>query len=678
VQLTPFSSVLVANRGEIACRILKTCRAMGLRTIAVYSDADADAPHVALADEAVRLGEAPAAESYLRVDRILEAARSTGAEAIHPGYGFLSENADFAQAVADAGLVFIGPRPETIRQMGSKAGARALMASHGVPVVPGYSGAQDDAAMAAAVAAIGLPVLIKSSAGGGGKGMSIVRSLDALPAALASARRTALAAFGDDTLLLERYVEAPRHVEVQIFGDRHGHAMHLFERECSVQRRFQKVIEESPSPASQLSAAIRERLCEAGVRAARALGYEGAGTVEFLLDADGGFYFLEVNTRLQVEHPVTELVTGLDLVRLQLLVAMGGALTELAPRVERSGHAIEVRLCAEDPVRDFLPATGTLVEWTPPEGPGVRVDAGVQAGTRVDIHYDSLLAKIVAHGPTRLEALARLRGALTRLGVQGVTTNREFLLQALAHPAFMAGATHTHFIADHLPVEARRVTPSAAEVERAAVVCALAAAARRHAQAALVPSVRPGWRNSAFSGQRVTFDVRGGDAAVEVEYTARRDGEWSVRAGAGAWRAARVTVEAEGSASLTLDGRTTHHILTPFASEPDMASDGAPEVVGVRTRGRGAVVVLEARPRFPEVEGRVASGGCEAPMPGRVVAVLVEVGQRVQRGDALVVLEAMKMEQTLAAPSDGEVTAVHVEPGARVDAGAALVTLTSA
>jgi geranyl-CoA carboxylase alpha subunit len=309
----------------------------------------------------------------------MSAAVATRADAIHPGYGFLSENADFAQAVADAGLVFIGPRPETIRQMGSKAGARALMASHGVPVVPGYSGAQDDAAMAAAVTAIGLPVLIKSSAGGGGKGMSIVRSLDALPAALASARRTALAAFGDDTLLLERYVEAPRHVEVQIFGDRHGHAMHLFERECSVQRRFQKVIEESPSPASQLSAAIRERLCEAGVRAARALGYEGAGTVEFLLDADGGFYFLEVNTRLQVEHPVTELVTGLDLVRLQLLVAMGGALTELAPRVERSGHAIEVRLCAEDPVRDFLPATGTLVEWTPPEGPGVckaRVPAG--------------------------------------------------------------------------------------------------------------------------------------------------------------------------------------------------------------------------------------------------------------------------------------------------------------
>jgi len=343
VQLTPFSSVLVANRGEIACRILKTCRAMGLRTIAVYSDADADAPHVALADEAVRLGEAPAAESYLRVDRILEAARSTGAEAIHPGYGFLSENADFAQAVADAGLVFIGPRPETIRQMGSKAGARALMASHGVPVVPGYSGAQDDAAMAAAVAAIGLPVLIKSSAGGGGKGMSIVRSLDALPAALASARRTALAAFGDDTLLLERYVEAPRHVEVQIFGDRHGHAMHLFERECSVQRRFQKVIEESPSPASQLSAAIRERLCEAGVRAARALGYEGAGTVEFLLDADGGFYFLEVNTRLQVEHPVTELVTGLDLVRLQLLVAMGGALTELVPHLDRRADQLAAR-----------------------------------------------------------------------------------------------------------------------------------------------------------------------------------------------------------------------------------------------------------------------------------------------------------------------------------------------
>jgi len=494
--------------------------------------------------------------------------------------------------------------------------------------------------------------------------MSIVRTIDAMPAALASARRTALAAFGDETLLLERYVEAPRHVEVQIFGDRFGHAIHLFERECSVQRRFQKVIEESPSPAPQLTAAIRERLCEAGVKAARALGYEGAGTVEFLLDADGGFYFLEVNTRLQVEHPVTELVTGLDLVRLQILVAMGGALTELVPRVERRGHAVEVRLCAEDPARDFLPATGTLSEWAPPEGEGVRVDAGVQVGTRVDIHYDSLLAKVIAVAPTRLEAIMRLRGALTRLGVQGVTTNRAFLLRALAHPAFIAGETHTHFIADHLPLEARSVAPTDDEVERAAVVCALDAAVRRHAEQALLPSVRPGWRNSAFSGQRVTYALRGEAREVEVEYSARRDGSWRVRTRSGAWRDASIATASDGHVRLRLDGRSTRHVLVLDA-----------QGCGVRTAGREAVIGLEERPRFPEAAQVAQAGGCEAPMPGRVVAVVVAVGQRVSRGDALVVLEAMKMEQTLAAPQDGEVVAVHVEAGARVDAGAPLVTL---
>jgi 3-methylcrotonyl-CoA carboxylase alpha subunit len=670
--MTPrlFRKVLVANRGEIACRVLRTCRDLGLRTAAVYSAADADAPHVTLADEAILLGPAPAAESYLRVDRLLDAARRSGADAVHPGYGFLSENADFAQAVRDAGLVFVGPRPETIRAMGSKSGARALMAGHGVPVVPGYTGAQDDAAFIEGAQGIGLPVLIKSSAGGGGKGMSIVRSLDALPAALAAARRMASAAFGDDTLLLEKYVEAPRHVEVQIFGDQHGHAMHLFERECSVQRRFQKVVEESPSPAPQLTTAIRERLCEAGVRAARALGYEGAGTVEFLLDADGAFYFLEVNTRLQVEHPVTELVTGLDLVRLQLLIAMGASLHALVPHVERRGHAIEVRLCAEDPDRDFLPATGTLVEWSPPTGPGVRVDAGVQRGSVIDIHYDSLLAKIIAYGPTRMEALSRLRGALDRLGVQGVTTNRDFLAATLAHPAFLAGDTHTHFIADHLPLGSRRVAPAPGSVERAVIGAALGAALRRHDDAALLPSVRPGWRNSAFRGQVVRYRPVGADTDLGVEYLALRDGGWRVRIDAGPWREAQIRRADDTDHVLTLDGHTTPLALVRHDVEGTR--------IGVRSSADGTTIVLDERPRFPEAEVAAGTGGCEAPMPGKVVQVLVEVGQTVARGAPLVVLEAMKMEQTLTAPRGGQVSAVRCAAGERVDAGAVLVELVDA
>jgi len=666
--MTPFDKVLVANRGEIACRVMRTCHELGLSTVAVYSDADAKSPHVRLADEAVRLGPAPVRESYLNLEAVLAAAHRTGAQAIHPGYGFLSENPDFAEAVADAGLVFIGPRAETIRAMGSKAGARALMARHGVPVVPGYSGLdQSDEALIEAVADIGFPVLIKASAGGGGKGMSIVRRVDEMPSALAQARRVAGAAFGDSTLLLERYVESPRHVEVQIFGDRHGNAMHLFERECSIQRRFQKIIEESPSPAPALTPAIRAALCEAGVTAARAMGYEGAGTVEFLLDAQGCFYFLEVNTRLQVEHPVTELVTGLDLVRLQVLVAMGAKLPELVPEVRRTGHAIEARLYAEDPAGDFLPATGRLLEWTPPEGAGIRVDAGVAQGSVVGIDYDPLLAKLVAWGPTRAEAVLRLGGALRRLGVQGVTTNRTFLRAVLAHPAFAAGDTNTHFIADHFPVEARAAVPSAAQVEFAAIAAALTDATERIDRGGVTPAVRPGFRLDDAVAQWVEYS--GPSGPVRVEYQAKARGHFRARAGAvpgglGPFRDARLEQDVDGGHSwrLSVDGHGQRVVVLP---------DGPTRCV----RGAELQVRLVEQPRFPDLDRAARAGGCEAPMPGRVVAVLVEVGDRVAPGQPLVILEAMKMEQTLTAGVEAVVLAVRIAPGDRVEAGAVLVTV---
>ncbi|MDH5255749.1 MAG: ATP-grasp domain-containing protein [Gammaproteobacteria bacterium] len=444
-----FGKLLIANRGEIACRIARTARRLGIRTVAVHSSADAGTLHVQLADEAVAIGPAPARDSYLRADAVIAAARATGAGAIHPGYGFLAENADFATACAAAGLVFVGPSVEAIRAMGSKSAAKTLMAAAGIPVVPGYHGDdQSDARLAAEAAVIGYPVLLKAVAGGGGKGMRIVGAPGELPAALAAARREAGAAFGDDRMLVEKYLASPRHLEVQVFGDREGRLVHLFERDCSVQRRHQKVLEEAPAPG--LSAGQREALCRLAVDAARAVSYVGAGTVEFIAGPDGQCFFMEMNTRLQVEHPVTEFITGLDLVEWQLRVAAGEPLPLTQEQITLSGHAIEVRLCAEDPARDFLPATGTLAELAfPAADSGVRVDAGVQAGDAIGIHYDPLLAKLIVHGPDRRTALRRLQAALAGTRVAGVRTNLAFLAALAAHPVFAAGGVDTGFIATH-------------------------------------------------------------------------------------------------------------------------------------------------------------------------------------------------------------------------------------
>jgi 3-methylcrotonyl-CoA carboxylase alpha subunit len=465
-----FGKVLIANRGEIAVRVARTCRVMGLPTVAVYSEADRGALHTREADEAVLIGPAEAARSYLDVEALLAAARRTGADAVHPGYGFLSQSADFADAVGRAGLTFIGPPAAVHRKMGDKQAARRRMAAAGVPVVPGYDGdEQADAALLAAAGAIGWPVILKPSRGGGGKGMRVVRGREDFAAALAASRREAVAAFGDDRMVLERYVERPRHVEVQVLGDGHGHLVHLGERECSIQRRYQKVVEETPSAA--LTPERRAELCAAGVAAARAADYVNAGTVEFLLAPDGAFYFLEVNTRLQVEHPVTEAVTGLDLVRLQIQIAAGGVLPFGQEHVRAQGHALECRLYAEDPDHDDRPAPGRVLHHAAPEGPGIRFDSGVATGSDVTIHYDPLLAKLVTWGGDRDEAVQRMRAALRRTVVLGVTTNLARLQAIVGHPAFAAGDLHTGFIEEHLAGRAAAADPppEAVAAARAAV-----------------------------------------------------------------------------------------------------------------------------------------------------------------------------------------------------------------
>ncbi|HEY3121031.1 MAG TPA: acetyl-CoA carboxylase biotin carboxylase subunit [Vicinamibacteria bacterium] len=465
----PFRKILIANRGEIAVRVARTCRAMGIATAAVYSEADRAALHVREADEAVGIGPAEASRSYLSIDAILEAARRVDADAVHPGYGFLSQNADFADAVAGAGLVFIGPPAEVHRRMGDKRGARRLMAAAGVPVLPGYDGdAQDDAALLTAAQRIGWPVMIKPSRGGGGKGMRVVRRAADFTGALAASRREARGAFGDDSMVLERFVERPRHVEVQVLADRNGATVHLFERECSIQRRHQKVVEETPSPA--LDQAQRHALCAAGVAAARAADYVNAGTVEFLLDERGGFHFLEMNTRLQVEHPVTEAVTGLDIVRLQIEVAAGRPLPLGQDEIAARGHALECRLYAEDPARDDLPSAGRILHLVPPEGPGIRFDAGVATGSDVTVHYDPMLAKIVTWGAGREESIERMREALGRTVVLGVATNLPRLQAIVSHPAFARGELHTGFIDEHVGDVLPSPCPPAAAVAAAAAV----------------------------------------------------------------------------------------------------------------------------------------------------------------------------------------------------------------
>ena len=649
--------VLIANRGEIARRIMRTCRKMGIGTVAVYSDADHDMPFVAEADEAVRLGPAPSVESYLRIDRILEAAAATGADAIHPGYGFLAENAAFAEACRTAGVIFIGPTPEAIVAMGSKREAKALVHEAGVPVIPGYDGAsQDPAVLAREALRIGFPVLLKASAGGGGKGMKLVRKESELPDAIASAAREGLSAFGDGTLLVEKYIDDPRHVEIQILGDSHGNLIHLNERECSIQRRHQKIIEETPSPA--LDSALRNEMGEAAVRCGKAIGYENAGTVEFILAPDRSFYFLEVNTRLQVEHPITECVTGLDLVEEQIRVAQGEPLRHSQEEVRMEGAALEVRLYAEDPASGFLPQSGTVVDWHLPEAEGLRVDSGVESGSEVGIYYDPMLAKIITSGETRTLALQRMRRALRSLSVQGVTTNRAFLLRVLDHPAYVAGEIDTHFIDRHL----RDLLPDADDERapwQAAVVSALAEQQQRNRDRVLLPEIPSGWRNNYHTPQWVEYSD--GERDLRVEYRHHGDNRFTVWAGESehevrviSWEQPRLTWEENGhrqSARVIFDG------------------DGA------YVHGSDFSVGLLRKPRFPDKSLAVPPGGCIAPMPGKIIELRVAEGDTVEAGQVLLIMEAMKMEHSVTAPQSGTVAQVTVALGDQVDADALLIVV---
>jgi len=652
-----FPTLLIANRGEIACRIARTARRMGIQTIAVYSDVDANALHVESADRAVSIGPAPARESYLNITRIVDAARRCGAEAVHPGYGFLSENPGFAEACIEVGLVFIGPPPSAMRTMGSKATAKALMQRSGVPVLPGYHGeSQEPGRLAAEAERIGFPVVIKAVAGGGGRGMRVVQRAADFDAALASARQESASAFGDATVLLERYLERPRHIEVQVFADTYGNAVHLYERDCSTQRRHQKVIEEAPAP--DLDPARRAAMGEAAVAAAQAVGYVGAGTIEFVVDG-GGFWFLEMNTRLQVEHPVTELITGLDLVEWQLRVAAGEKLPAMQDQITCSGHAIEARLYAEDPARDFAPSIGRVVRLRlPTTGNGVRVDTGVREGDSVSVHYDAMVAKVICHGRERAEALGRLRLALDACEVAGVTTNLDMLRRIVAHPAFVAGEIDTGFIAAH---GAELLTPGTApppEVLAAAALGVLlkeSEAAATEAAASTDPHspwhARDGWWLNTARERVVGFVADGTPCPVRL---CRLSRGWRIVAGA-ATLLGRASRSDDGRIAVELDGTREWAAITQLGKD-------------VTLRWRGETWRLELPDPAVAAEARDESDGrLAAPIPGQVTSVHAVPGQTVVRGEVLVVLEAMKTVFRLTAPADGTVAEVLCRPGEMVE-----------
>jgi propionyl-CoA carboxylase alpha chain len=643
--VSAFASLLVANRGEIARRVFRTARAMGLRTVAVYVDADADAPFVTEADEAVRLST-----GYLDGAAIIAAARRAGAQAVHPGYGFLSENAAFARAVIDAGLTWVGPPPSVVEVMGDKLAAKRAAVEAGVPILA----SSDDPELADDV---GYPLLVKAAAGGGGKGMRLVAAPAELAEAVGAARREAASSFGDDRVFLERYVGRARHVEIQILGDAHGTLVHLGERECSIQRRHQKIVEEAPSPA--VDSELRAEMGESALRLAKAIGYESAGTVEFLLDDESrDFFFLEVNTRLQVEHPVTEMVTGLDLVREQLRVAAGLPLDIDQEQLELRGHAIEVRLYAEDVEAGFLPATGRLAVFEPAVAPEVRWDSGVETGSRVGLDFDPMLAKVIAHGPTRAEAAGRLALALERLHLGGVTTNRDFLVATLRHEAFLAGDTTTDFIERARPASASAIDGRLRE--RAAAAAALWLQGRNRADATVLASMPSGWRVGRLPPQLVVLAHRG--AEVSVAYRRGRDGRFAVQVDDGKSLDARVHAWTPELVDLELDGERAVHRV---------AADGDELFVQVSV----GTAAFDLVPRFVRPGADEPAGAMSAPMPGVVIDVRVAAGQHVQAGDVLVVLEAMKMEHHIKAVADGVVDEVRVQPGEQVEMGTLLLVL---
>jgi 3-methylcrotonyl-CoA carboxylase alpha subunit len=653
-----FRTLLIANRGEIAARVIRTARAMGLRTVAVYSEADRDAMHVALADEAVLLGPARARDSYLNVDRLIEAAKKTGAEAVHPGYGFLSENAEFAQACYDAGLVFVGPTADMMNAMGSKSGSKALMEKAGVPLVPGYHGdAQDDATLAKAADKVGFPILVKASAGGGGRGMRIVRSAEELAPAIVSAKREAKAAFGDDRMLIEKYVDSPRHIEVQIVGDSHGNLLSLFERECTLQRRHQKVIEEAPSPT--LNPAQRETVCAAARKAAGAVNYVGAGTIEFVSDGKDVF-FIEMNTRLQVEHPVTELITGIDLVEWQLRVAFGEALPLKQDEIRLNGHAVEARVYAENPTKNFMPSVGRISTWRlPAEGGGLRIDAGYREGDSVSPYYDAMLAKMIAWAPTREVAIERLNRGLEESDVRGIVTNIPFLSALMTHPKVRTNAIDTGFIERELAV-LTQASQVPGELELCAAVAAVINGEQQAAQSeANSPWQTFGWQPVGRRQRRFAFRVgHGPEQQVVLNY-----GSGPSTLVIGERELAFSIVAKDGGFDLTLDG---------------VKSSVAAVITGhelyLRTRN-GRFDLHWVDPFGGETEEQTGADKIAAPLPGTVVAVLAEEGAKLEKGAPILTLEVMKMEQTLRAPYAGVLTSIKCKVGDIVQEGVELAVV---
>ncbi len=662
--MSAFDSVLVANRGEIACRVIRTARAQGYRTIAVYSEADAGAPHVQMADQAVLIGPAPVKESYLDPQRILEAAARTGAQAIHPGYGFLSENADFSRACSEAGLVFIGPSPEAIDAMGNKAESKRRMLDADVPCIPGYQDAdQSDATLIGAAADIGFPIMVKAAAGGGGRGMRLVHSDSELPDALASARSEAESAFGSGELILEKAVLQPRHVEVQVFGDQQGNVIHLGERDCSVQRRHQKVVEESPCPV--MTEELRAAMGEAAVNAARSIDYVGAGTVEFLLDADGNFYFLEMNTRLQVEHPVTEMVTDLDLVALQLDVAQGLPLPLTQGDVALTGHSIEVRLYAEDSQNDFLPASGPALLWRAPVGEGVRVDHGLLQGQEVSPFYDPMVAKIITWGPDREVARRRLQRALENTALFGFETNRAFLMDVLANDCFAEGGATTAFIAEQFPEGYGNPAPDESLLLVAACLHYLEGLEGSE-QGMVAPSLPlSGWSGARGLASHVRYEVD--EHVVDIHVGQLGTDRYRVELGGAEHEVAWLDEFGTGAARIAVNG-VQHNLAFCFPARGEVA---------LQLGGHAAQFTNQLA--FTAADRAAAgSGTVTAPMHGNLLDVMVKVGDSVSEGDGLLVMEAMKMEHRLVAEVAGEVVAIHASTGEQVAAGAVLLEIAEA
>ena len=656
-----FKTILIANRGEIACRIIETCRRLGVETVAVHSDADRDARHVRMADRAVAIGPAEASKSYLDTGKIIDVARQTGVQAVHPGYGFLSENADFARALGDAGIVLIGPKPETIDAMGSKARAKAIMSEAGVPLVPGYHGDdQDDETLINEAGKTGFPLMLKAAAGGGGKGMRIVRAADDFPDALAAARRESTSAFGNKRMIIERYVERPRHIEAQVFGDTHGNVVHLFERDCSSQRRHQKVIEEAP--AARLDPEIREQLLDAAVKAARAVDYVGAGTVEFLVD-DQGVYFLEMNTRLQVEHPVTECVTGQDLVEWQLRIASGEPLPRSQDEITCRGHAMEARIYAEDPASGFLPDSGTLETLDFPHQSWARIDTGVEAGDTVSVHYDPMVAKLVVSGENRTVCLARLKAALAECHIAGLTSNLGFLLQLAASDAFTNAAVDTGLLDRALDDLLQPEAAPPLEVLAAAAGSFLASPQSqpgRNSPWNLPWDTHDGWRPGGPAPQRLDLEVAGRRIEMECTGNARNgfsfDHEGSNHNG-------RLRFQSNAECSLALNGTTSRLIVH--------GDDLRLEVVWADRRW-----TVQRHRRFEAVEAiHEGSGRILAPMPGKVIEISVAEDDEVAEGDTVALMEAMKMELSIKADVAGRVKSISAGQGDLVEADFVLLEI---